>query len=151
MGDYGLRMRDHDRRVSAMQLKIGAETIKQRLRGQKYRLYTRVCANIGVFTKGNESRMGKGKGTFNHWASRIAVSQIIFELKGDLHEQVVRDAFRLAASKLPGLYEFVRKGDPPVMGITKVPVGVTLEEMKRPRVKTLLNVTASPLPATTTL
>ena len=102
MGDYGLRMRDHDRRVSAMQLKIGAETIKQRLRGQKYRLYTRVCANIGVFTKGNESRMGKGKGTFNHWASRIAVSQIIFELKGDLHEQVVRDAFRLAASKLPG-------------------------------------------------
>ena len=102
MGDYGLRMRDHHRRVSAMQLKIGAETIKQRLRGQKYRLYTRVCANIGVFTKGNESRMGKGKGTFNHWASRIAVSQIIFELKGDLHEQVVRDAFRLAANKLPG-------------------------------------------------
>lgn len=102
MGDYGLRMRDHDRRVSASQLQIGAETIKKRLRGQKYRLYMRVCANIGVFTKGNESRMGKGKGTFDHWTSRVAVSQIIFELKGDLHEQVVRDAFRLAASKLPG-------------------------------------------------
>lgn len=102
MGDYGLRMRDHDRRVSASQLQTGAETIKKRLRGQKYRLYTRVCANIGVFTKGNEIRMGKGKGTFDYWASRIAVSQIIFELKGDLHEQLVRDAFRLAASKLPG-------------------------------------------------
>lgn len=102
MGDYGLRMRDHDRRISASQLQIGAETIKKRLRGQKYRLYTRVCASIGVFTKGNESRMGKGKGTFDHWACRIAVSKIIFELKGDLHEQVVRDAFRLAASKLPG-------------------------------------------------
>ena len=102
MGDYGLRMRDHDRRVSASQLSIGAEAIKKRLRGQKYRLYTRVCANIGVYTSGNESRMGKGKGSFDYWASRIAVSKIIFELKGDLHEQIVRDAFRLAANKLPG-------------------------------------------------
>lgn len=95
-------MRDHDRRVSAAQLSLGAETIKRRLKGLKYRLFTRVCANTGVYTKGNEHRMGKGKGTFDHWASRIAVSRIVFEVKGDLHEQVVRDAFRLAANKLPG-------------------------------------------------
>lgn len=105
-GDYGLRMRDHDRRVSAAQLANGAETIKKRLRGQKYRLYTRVCANIGVYTSGNEVRMGKGKGSFDHWASRIAVSKIIFELKGELHEQIVRDAFRLAANKMPGWSSF---------------------------------------------
>ena len=95
-------MRDHDRRVSAKQLSDGAETIKKRLRGQKYKLFTRVCANIGVYTSGNEVRMGKGKGSFDYWASRIAVSQIIFELKGELHELVVRDAFRLAAAKMPG-------------------------------------------------
>ena len=46
--------------------------------------------------------MGKGKGSFDHWAARMAVSQIAFELKGDLHEQVVRDALRLAGNKLPG-------------------------------------------------
>ena len=95
-------MRDHDRRVSAKQLSIGAETIKKRLRGEKYRLYTRINANIGVYTSGNEVRMGKGKGSFDYWASRVAVSKIVFELKGDLHEQVVRDAFRLAAAKMPG-------------------------------------------------
>ncbi len=109
-GDYGLRMRDHDRRVSAAQLKNGEETIRKRLRGMKYRLYMRICANIGVYTSGNESRMGKGKGSFDYWASRVAVSKIIFELKGDLHEQVVRDAFRLAGNKLPGeffLFSFV--------------------------------------------
>lgn len=78
--------------------------------------------------------MGKGKGSFDHWASRIAVSKIIFELKGDIHEQVARDAFRLAANKMPGLYEFVKKGDPPVVGITKLD-GITLEELKRPRRK----------------
>lgn len=102
-GDYGLRMRDHDRRISAKQLQIGAETIRKRLRGQRYRLYTRVCANIGVYTSGNEVRMGKGKGSFDYWAARVAVSRILFELKGDLHEQIVRDAFRLAGNKLPGM------------------------------------------------
>lgn len=101
-GDYGLRMRDHHRRVSAAQLKNGEDTIRKRLRGLKYRLYMRICANIGVYTSGNESRMGKGKGSFDYWASRVAVSKIIFELKGDLHEKVAREAFRLAANKMPG-------------------------------------------------
>lgn len=78
--------------------------------------------------------MGKGKGSFDHWASRIAVSKVIFEVKGDIHEQVVRDAFRLAGNKMPGMYEFVKKGDPPVVGITKLD-GITMEELKRPRRK----------------
>ena len=77
-------------------------------------------------------RMGKGKGSFDHWATRMAVSQVLFELRGKVHEQVVRDAFRLAGNKLPGQWEFVKKGDPPVVGITKLD-GVTLEELKRPR------------------
>jgi ribosomal protein L16/L10AE len=49
--------------------------------------------------------MGKGKGSFDHWASRVAVSKIIFEIRGDLHEQVVRDALRLAGNKLPGEFK----------------------------------------------
>ncbi|OBT57798.1 hypothetical protein VE04_01529 [Pseudogymnoascus sp. 24MN13] len=131
-GDYGLRMCDHHRRVSALQLKNGEEAIKVRLRGMRYRLFKRVCASIGVYASGNEVRMGKGKGSFDHWASRIAVSKVIFELKGDIHEQVARDAFRLAGNKMPGMYEFVKKGDPAVVGVTKLD-GVTMEELKRPR------------------
>jgi ribosomal protein L16 len=95
-------MKDHDRRVSAKQLSIGAETIKKRLRGERYKLYTRLCANIGVYTHGNEVRMGKGKGSFDYFAARVAVSKIIFEIKGEMHEKVVRDALRLAAAKMPG-------------------------------------------------
>lgn len=95
-------MVDFHRRISAAQLKIGEETIKRRLRGMQFRLYRRVAANIAVYKKGNESRMGTGKGGFDHWASRVAVNRIIFELKGAVHEQVVRDAFRLAGNKLPG-------------------------------------------------
>ena len=66
----------------------------------------RIAANIGVYTKGNEARMGKGKGSFDYWAARVPVSRIVFEIKGDLHEQVVRDAFRLAGNKLPGTMIF---------------------------------------------
>ena len=94
--------------------------------------------------------MGKGKGSFDHWATRMAVSQILFEIKGRIHEQIVRDAFRLAGNKLPGIssrthiydestangiagqWEFVKRGDAPVVGITKLD-GVTLEDLKRPR------------------
>lgn len=47
-------MCDHHRRVSAAQLKIGEEAIKVRLKGMRYRLYTRVCASIGVYSSGNE-------------------------------------------------------------------------------------------------
>lgn len=154
-GDYGLRMRDRHRRISATQLRIADETIKKRLRGTKYRLYHRISADIGVYTSGNDQRMGKGKGSFDHWTSRVAVSKIIFELKGNIHEQVVKDAFRLAGNKLPGLYEFVKKGDPAVMGVTKLSNGVTVEDLKRAR-KVVPTVpepsaasTADRLPATT--
>ncbi|KAI1745448.1 ribosomal protein L16p/L10e [Xylaria scruposa] len=146
-GDYGLRMIDHHRRISAQQLKMAEDTIKARLRGQKYRLYKRVCCNVGVFVSGNEMRMGKGKGGFDHWAARVAVNQIILELRGVVHEQVVRDAFRLVGNKLPGQYEFVKKGEPAVVGITKLD-GITLEDLKRPRRKVSAE-TLHPIPPPT--
>jgi hypothetical protein len=49
-------MTDHHRRLSALQLKNAEDTIRQKLRGMKYRLYTRISANIPVYTKGNEVR-----------------------------------------------------------------------------------------------
>ncbi len=52
-------------------------------------------------------RMGKGKGSFDHWATRMAVSQILFEVRGRIHEQIVRDAFRLAGNKLPGEFHLI--------------------------------------------
>lgn len=53
-GDYGLRMASHDQRISAKQLKLAEDTIKLRLRGEKYRLYKRKCCNVGVYVSGNE-------------------------------------------------------------------------------------------------
>lgn len=112
-------------------------------------------------------RMGKGKGSFDHWAARVAVNQILFEIRGMVHEQVIRDAFRLAGNKLPGAcclsgsdhfyadadccagqYEFVHKGDAPVVGITKLD-GITLEDLKRPWKKLPAEVVDAAPPPTT--
>ena len=101
-GDYGLRLKDHDRRISAAQLRNGEEVIRRRLRGTLFKIYPRVHASTAVYVKGNETRMGTGKGQFDHWAARVAVSRIVFELKAEAHEQVIRDALRLAANKMPG-------------------------------------------------
>lgn len=106
--------------------------------------------------------MGKGKGGFDHWAARVAVNQIVFEIRGNLHEQVIKDAFRLAGQKLPGMeglrafsgskanlmtgqWELVKKGEPPVVGITKLTGGITLEDLKRPR-KKLPELQTAPVP-----
>lgn len=106
-----MRMKDHDRRIASQSFKIAYETIRRRLRGMKYRIYSRVSTNIGVYTKGNEQRMGKGKGKFDYWATRLPVSRVAFELKGDIHEKIAREAFRLAGHKLPGtLWPFVSFG-----------------------------------------
>lgn len=145
-------MSDHQRRISAAQLKLGEETIKRRLRGTNYRLYKRVAAGIAVYKKGNEARMGGGKGSFDHWACRLGVNKVVFELKGNVHEQIVRDAFRLAGNKLPGQWEFVRKGDPAVMGVTKLTGDVDVNDLMKPRLKIegpSLQDTAERLPATT--
>ncbi len=63
-------------------------------------MLTLICAFVSNIE--SQIRMGKGKGSFDHWAARVAVNQIVLELRGMIHEQVVRDAFRLAGNKLPG-------------------------------------------------
>ena len=95
-------MKDHGRRISQAQLRNGEEVIRRRMRGLSYKLYLRVSCGVAVFTKGNESRMGTGKGKFDYWCARVPVSRVVFEISGDCHEQVIRDALRLGANKLPG-------------------------------------------------
>ena len=105
-GDYGLRLVSHDRRISDKQFKVAEDAMRKRLRGEKFRVFTRVHTNIGVCVKGNDVRMGKGKGSWDHWATRLSYGRVVFELRGTMHEVVAKDAMRLAGVKLPGLYPF---------------------------------------------
>ncbi|SCW03702.1 LAFE_0G16336g1_1 [Lachancea fermentati] len=108
-GRFGLRLKTEGVRLTAQQLKEADNAIMRYVRQvNNGQLYRRLCTNIAVCIKGNETRMGKGKGAFDHWMVRVPTGKIIFEMDGDnLHEKIAREAFRKAGTKLPGVYEFV--------------------------------------------
>jgi len=54
--------------------------------------------------------MGKGKGNPEGWAAIVEPGRIIFEADG-VPMQVAKDAFALAAQKLPILTKFVIRHD----------------------------------------
>lgn len=127
IGDFGLRLKDEGKRFSAKQLQTCEAVIRRVIKVQKSaRAYLRPSCNVPVCRKGNETRMGKGKGEFDHWAVRVPIGRIVWEI-GGASEEIAREAFRQAANKLPGIYEFVKKGAPPVMG--RMPVNLTTTEM----------------------
>jgi len=61
----------------------------------------------------------------------------------------VRTSSRGPINSEAGLYEFVKKGDPPVMGLTKMEAGITLADMRSPRIKLSADVKAGRILATT--
>lgn len=117
-GEYGLRLKTNGLRMLANQLKAADKVLRREIKGLGAKLLTRFVCNTAVCIKGNQTRMGKGKGAFDHWAARITTGKILFELKGSIHDQVAREALRKAADKLPGLYEIVTPSLPIRASIT---------------------------------
>lgn len=127
-GEYGLRLKSEGVRIKAIQLKEADNSIMRTLRPLQGTLYRRLHCGLAVCVKGNETRMGKGKGAFEYWAVRVPTGKVAFEISGNVPEQVARDALRVAKDKLPGNWEFVTKTTPPKVGFKPVEVA------KRPQV-----------------
>ncbi|KAF9059773.1 ribosomal protein L10e/L16 [Rhodocollybia butyracea] len=117
-GQWGLRIKGNGVRFSAKQLTTAEDVIKRKLKVLKgTKVYLRVFPDIPVCIKGNETRMGKGKGTFEFWATRQPIGRVIFEIGGSpIREELARDILRQAASKLPTTMEFISRSTPPRLG-----------------------------------
>ncbi|KAI0674117.1 mitochondrial ribosomal protein L16 [Trametes maxima] len=117
-GEWGIRVKGNGMRITAKQLKSADEALKRKLKPIKgAKVYMRVFPDIPVCIKGNETRMGKGKGSFEFWATRVAPGRVIFELGGaPIREELAREALRLACDKLPTLMEFIDRKAPPRLG-----------------------------------
>lgn len=123
VGQFGLRLKSDGVRLDAIQLKEADNWLMRIMRANSGKLIRRLQTNIAVCIKGNETRMGKGKGPFDHWAVRVPTGKILFEINAPhLHEKVARDAFRVASDKLPGIYEVVTLKDKPKAGFATVSV-----------------------------
>ncbi|KAF8189937.1 ribosomal protein L10e/L16 [Mycena galopus ATCC 62051] len=117
-GDWGVRIKGNGARLSAKQLETAEEVIKRKLKIIKgVKIYLRVFPDIPVCIKGNETRMGKGKGTFEFWATRVPTGRVILEIGGTpIREELAREALRLGSSKLPTRMEFISRSTPPRLG-----------------------------------
>jgi large subunit ribosomal protein L16 len=55
-----------------------------------------------------EVRQGKGKGNVEYWVCQIQPGRVLYEMEG-VPEEIAREAFALAAAKLPFKTTFVTR------------------------------------------
>ena len=105
-GEFGLKAVERGR-ITARQIESARRAITRHVkRGGK--IWIRVFPDVPVTKKPIEVRMGKGKGNVEYWVAKIQPGFVMYEMEG-VSEEVAREAFRLAAAKLPVPTEFVTR------------------------------------------
>src|SRR6266576_5907585 len=105
-GAYGLKAVEPGR-ITARQIEAARRTITRSIR-RVGRVWIRIFPDVPVSSKPAEVRMGSGKGSPEFWICRVKPGRIIFELNR-LPPQIAREAFDLAAAKLPIATRFVSR------------------------------------------
>jgi len=107
-GAFGLKALEPER-VTARQIEAARRAITRHMK-RAGRVWIRIFPDLPVTSKPTEVRMGKGKGSVDYWAVRVAPGRIMFELDG-VAEDVAREALRLGAAKLPIKTRFIQRID----------------------------------------
>jgi large subunit ribosomal protein L16 len=97
-GAYGLKAMEPNR-VTARQIEAARRAVSRHMKRQG-RMWIRIFPDVPVSIKPAETRMGSGKGSPEFWVARVHPGRIMFELDG-VPLEVAKEAFALAASKLP--------------------------------------------------
>ena len=105
-GQYGLKALEPDR-VTARQIEAARRALTRHMK-RAGRVWIRVFPDVPVSKKPTEVRMGTGKGAPEFWAARVAPGRIMFEIDGVPHN-IAREAFALAAAKLPIKTRFIER------------------------------------------
>ncbi len=73
-------------------------------------IWIRVFPDKPITKKPAETRMGKGKGSPDHWVAVVLPGRVLYEMEG-VDEATAREAFRLAAHKLPFKTRVLKKDE----------------------------------------
>ncbi|MAZ44310.1 MAG: 50S ribosomal protein L16 [Legionellales bacterium] len=93
--------------VTARQIEAARRAINRYVkRGGK--VWIRIFPDKPITQKPLEVRQGKGKGNVEYWVALIQPGRVLFEIEG-VSEEAAREAFRLAAAKLPVQTQFVER------------------------------------------
>ena len=105
-GEYGLKAVERGK-MTARQIEAARRAMTRYIkRGGK--IWIRVFPDVPVSKKPLEVRMGKGKGNVEYWVCKIQPGRVLYEMEG-VNEGIAREAFRLAAAKLPFKTTFVSR------------------------------------------
>lgn len=105
-GGYGLKALTPER-VTSRQIESARRAITRCMKRQG-KVWIRIFPDVPVTSKPLEVRQGKGKGSPEYWAARVKPGRIMFEIDG-VTEEVAREAFSLAAMKLPVKTRFIKR------------------------------------------
>ena len=105
-GEFGLKAVDRGR-LTARQIEAARRAMTRYIK-RGGRIWIRVFPDKPISQKPAEVRMGKGKGSVEYWVAEIQPGKVLYEMDG-VQESVAREAFRLAAAKLPLRTVFVNK------------------------------------------
>ena len=103
-GTYGLKATNGGY-ITARQIEAARRAMSRHIkRGGK--IWIRIFPDLPRTKKPLEVRQGKGKGSIEVWVARIFPGTVLFEMEG-IAEELAREAFTLAAAKLPLKTTFV--------------------------------------------
>jgi len=105
-GEFGLKATGRGR-VTARQIEAARRTISRHVK-RSGKLWIRVFPDKPISKKPLEVRMGKGKGNVEYWVAQIQPGRMLYELEG-IPEEIAREAFALAAAKLPVSTTFAKR------------------------------------------
>jgi len=97
-GEYGLQALE-PAWITSRQIEAARRAIVRHIK-RRGRVWIRIFPDKPVTQKPAETRMGKGKGSVDHWVAVVKPGRVMFELVG-VSENVAREAMRLASHKLP--------------------------------------------------
>lgn len=103
-GEFGLKAVERGR-ITARQIEAARRAMTRRIK-RVGKIWIRIFPDTPITTKPLEVRMGKGKGNVEYWVAKIQPGKMLYEMEG-VSEDVAREAFKLAAAKLPLKTQFV--------------------------------------------
>jgi large subunit ribosomal protein L16 len=105
-GEYGLQATECGW-ITARQIEAARVAMTRHVkRGGK--IWIRIFPHKSITKKPAETRMGKGKGAPEGWVAVVKPGVVLYEMEG-VSEDVAREAFRLAAHKLPIATKFLSR------------------------------------------
>jgi large subunit ribosomal protein L16 len=97
-GEFGLKATERGR-LTARQIEAARRAISRHIK-RGGRVWIRIFPDKPISTKPAEVRMGNGKGNPEYWVAEIQPGKVLYEMDG-VDEAIAREAFALAAAKLP--------------------------------------------------